>query len=594
MSLVSCTALSEAGNRTNSNVLPIRLLLGIMLAGLLLSACSVNRSAPVPPKQDGGSEPNLASIYYYITGSYFYYQGDFLSASELYQRALQADDHSLQIRKQVLMADINASLAGQQDKDQINKQIEDDKDLILSDDQLLNAVYSVYQQNNDYSGMKWAADNMAKRFPGSRAWLLKFLADYQSNFNGNEQDLAQAYKLARGNPNELLDVAKLYSLVDLKRSIAILQEILAITPKPEAQTLLAEYLLRSGDQGKAAEIFRSYGFPTDRQQMLSFLQSANKAKSSGVILELEPEIIATADAGLIGELAFAAYLEGQYPVLEHVYSVLASKPPEPAADAKVAVFLVAGALDSQDLKDSSRFLPLLQGAQDADDILLYRTLRFSLNATHDKDDILGTWEQETATRLPDGPWKDYLLAATKAQTASDSTLASTRLSLCNYLCNSGKGYDSDFTYVLTDYNAQGRFSEKFSLLHTALDKYPNNPLFLNDLGYSLLDYPDSLDQAGSLIFRAIELEPDNAYYQDSMAWFYYLKSDTAKAMEHIQLPLKLEQIPSEIAYHIGMILVANHNPTLARDYFRMAADDASSPAYQQKATAEIKRLYPEK
>ena len=573
--------------------MPTRLLLSLLLAWLLLSACAVNSTPPAPDKQDGGSEPNLASIYYYLTGSYFYYQGDFLSARELYQRALQADERSLQIRKQAFLADANAFLSEQLDKDQINQQIANNQDLILSDEQLLNAVYSVHQQNNDYAGMQWAADNMAKRFPGSRAWLLKFLADYQSKLSGDEQDLAQAYKFARGKPDELLDVAKLYSIIDLKRSIAILQEIQAITPKPEAQTLLAEYLLRNGEQGRAAAIFRSYVFPNDRQQMLSFLQNANKAKSSEVILELEPEIIATADAGLIGELAFAAYLEGQYDMLEHVYSALATKTPEPAADAKVAVFLVAGALDSPDLKDGSRFLPLLQGAQDADDILLYRTLRYSLNTSDSKDNILAIWEKETSSRLPDSPWKDYLLAATKAGTASDSTLASSRLALCDYLCKNGKGYDSDFAYVLTDYNSQGRFAEKFSLLHTALDKYPNNPLFLNDLGYSLLDYPDSLDQAGSLISRAIELEPDNAYYQDSMAWYYYLKGDSAKAMEHIQLPLKLEQIPSEIAYHIAMILVANHNPTLAKDYFRMAADDASSPTYQQKAAAEIIRLYPD-
>ncbi len=44
---------------------------------------------------------------------------------------------------------------------------------------------------------------------------------------------------------------------------------------------------------------------------------------------------------------------------------------------------------------------------------------------------------------------------------------------------------------------------------------------MNYLGYMLADRDVRLDEAQKLISRALELEPDNGAYLDSLGWVYY-------------------------------------------------------------------------
>jgi tetratricopeptide (TPR) repeat protein len=154
----------------------------------------------------------------------------------------------------------------------------------------------------------------------------------------------------------------------------------------------------------------------------------------------------------------------------------------------------------------------------------------------------------------------------------------------------GLGYEEDWAAVINAYHVQGKTAEKLPLLRQAIGKYPDNPLFLNDLGYSLLDHPDFIEEAGQLINRAVTLEPENAYYQDSLAWFYYLTKDFEAALKHIAIPLAMENMPGEIAYHIGMIFIASDNHTAAIDYLKTAAKDIQNPDSQQKAVQALSSI----
>ena len=77
---------------------------------------------------------------------------------------------------------------------------------------------------------------------------------------------------------------------------------------------------------------------------------------------------------------------------------------------------------------------------------------------------------------------------------------------------------------------------------------------LNYLGYMLLEENQDLEYAGTLIERALQIEPGNGAFLDSKGWFYYLKQDFPQARKFIQMAL--DRIPQDttILEHYALIL----------------------------------------
>ncbi|MFT4014337.1 MAG: tetratricopeptide repeat protein [Paracoccus sp. (in: a-proteobacteria)] len=67
----------------------------------------------------------------------------------------------------------------------------------------------------------------------------------------------------------------------------------------------------------------------------------------------------------------------------------------------------------------------------------------------------------------------------------------------------------------------GQFPKADADFRAALKIRPDSPQVLNYLGYSLVDRNQNLDEALTLIQRAVDLRPDDGYILDSLAWAYY-------------------------------------------------------------------------
>ena len=63
----------------------------------------------------------------------------------------------------------------------------------------------------------------------------------------------------------------------------------------------------------------------------------------------------------------------------------------------------------------------------------------------------------------------------------------------------------------------------------------NNHIHLNYLGYLLIDHNRDVERGIKLVELALESEPDNLYYTDSLAWGFYRLGDYAKAYELIKI-----------------------------------------------------------
>jgi len=102
----------------------------------------------------------------------------------------------------------------------------------------------------------------------------------------------------------------------------------------------------------------------------------------------------------------------------------------------------------------------------------------------------------------------------------------------------GGGDENIFFYLAVVQEKQNKQDEAVLSLKSALKAEPGSARAMNYLGYIYADRGVNLDQAESLIGKALEIEPDNGAYIDSMGWVFYRKGDYSRALD---LLLKAEK-----------------------------------------------------
>ena len=90
-------------------------------------------------------------------------------------------------------------------------------------------------------------------------------------------------------------------------------------------------------------------------------------------------------------------------------------------------------------------------------------------------------------------------------------------------------------------------------LRHVLEKDPDHADALNALGYTLADRNERLDEAFTLVARALKLRPDSPAILDSMGWVLYRQGDLVQAASYLRKALALTD-DDEIAAHLGEVL----------------------------------------
>ena len=84
---------------------------------------------------------------------------------------------------------------------------------------------------------------------------------------------------------------------------------------------------------------------------------------------------------------------------------------------------------------------------------------------------------------------------------------------------------------------------------------PNHADALNALGYTLVTQGKNMDEALTLITKAISIIPDNPAFIDSMGWLHYRKGNIPKAIDWLTKARKLSR-DTDIALHLSEALWA--------------------------------------
>jgi tetratricopeptide (TPR) repeat protein len=120
----------------------------------------------------------------------------------------------------------------------------------------------------------------------------------------------------------------------------------------------------------------------------------------------------------------------------------------------------------------------------------------------------------------------------------------------------------------------------------ALALAPDAPPVLNFLGYMLVDHERDLGEAEKLIHRAVDMDPDNGAYVDSMGWLHFRRGQLDKARSELERAIQLTGGDPVIHEHLGDVYAKLNLLELARREYRLSLDgDAGNRRVKGKLEA---------
>lgn len=120
------------------------------------------------------------------------------------------------------------------------------------------------------------------------------------------------------------------------------------------------------------------------------------------------------------------------------------------------------------------------------------------------------------------------------------------------------------------YERSRRYDEAAEQFQAVLALQPENSHAMNYLGYMWADNGENLEQALELIRRAVDLDPNNGAFVDSLGWALFRLGEFEQARRHLERANQLVPRDSTILEHLGDVYVALGDPQRAREAYEQA------------------------
>jgi tetratricopeptide (TPR) repeat protein len=138
----------------------------------------------------------------------------------------------------------------------------------------------------------------------------------------------------------------------------------------------------------------------------------------------------------------------------------------------------------------------------------------------------------------------------------------------------------------------GLYEKAAELLRESIRLDPGNaPQAWNYLGYMWVDRDTNLEEAGELIKKAVEAEPDNAAYLDSLGWYYYKKGQYEDALREIGKAVETLKEEDAVLYdHLADVYQKLNKPAEAMSYWQKSLALEENPKVQEKLDAAKQKV----
>jgi tetratricopeptide (TPR) repeat protein len=127
----------------------------------------------------------------------------------------------------------------------------------------------------------------------------------------------------------------------------------------------------------------------------------------------------------------------------------------------------------------------------------------------------------------------------------------------------------------------GNSEEADRVYELALRYDPKNHNAMNNYAYNLSVRGEMLDKAQELALKAMELDPDNAAYLDTMGWIFYKLGEYEKAKRFIKASIDLDKdaASAEVLEHLGDVYKKLENSSEAKKLWKQALDKDPTRTY---------------
>lgn len=136
----------------------------------------------------------------------------------------------------------------------------------------------------------------------------------------------------------------------------------------------------------------------------------------------------------------------------------------------------------------------------------------------------------------------------------------------------------------------GRTVEAEEWLNQVLDEFPDDVGALNDLGYLWANQGKHLQRALGMVQKAVEGEPDNIAYRDSLGWALFRLERYQEALAELQSAAAGDDPDAEILDHLGDVYHRVDQLDKARDAWQRAVKAFHKEGRSEEAARVEKKI----
>ena len=137
------------------------------------------------------------------------------------------------------------------------------------------------------------------------------------------------------------------------------------------------------------------------------------------------------------------------------------------------------------------------------------------------------------------------------------------------------------------YDETGDWNKSDNIYKQLIERNKSDAQAFNNYAYSLVERNKELDKALEYAKKAIELEPENPSYLDTIGWVYYKLDDLKRAKKFIEQSIEIKSDNSIVLEHLGDILMKSNDRDNAFIYYKKAYE------YDKENKRLRKKAYPE-
>jgi Tfp pilus assembly protein PilF len=147
------------------------------------------------------------------------------------------------------------------------------------------------------------------------------------------------------------------------------------------------------------------------------------------------------------------------------------------------------------------------------------------------------------------------------------------------------------------YNDAKNYDQAEQMFRKSLEVKPHDAEVLNDYGYMLVDRGIRLDEAISMIHSAVNEDPTNSAYLDSLGWAYFKQGNFPEAQQYLQQAISHDSTDPTILGHLGDVYAKMGQPDRAEQtweralaWWQKAAPADYQPAKVNELENKLKNL----